>query len=73
MFKGWDYTELADAWNVYMPYDILDEPEHMEYDPLIWYIELALKKADFRETRVIRKMANDVRKFCRALYKQGHT
>ena len=73
MFRGWDWSELAEVWGVYLPYDILDEPDHYEYEPLVWYIELALSRANFCETRVIKKMAKDVREYAVALATDGHT
>ncbi len=129
-FNGWDWSELARAWGVYIPesyagkdmyvfcekkrlatpeekaedakrtYGLIEEDgtiteklwsdlfgtreeEHWddhgyedfnEYDPVLWYINLAMKKYDgANDTRVIKKMANDIRAFCRALAEQNHT
>ena len=123
-FNGWDWSELAKAWNVYIPesyagkdmyayaekhrlnpdmdkdrtYTVVEDDgtrrvekwtdlfggaEHWavndyedfnEHDPLLWYINGALKGYDGqKDTRVMKKMANDIRAFCRALVDQNHT
>lgn len=123
-FNGWDWSELARAWNVYIPesyagkdmyryaeerrlnpdidkdrtYTVINDDGTMEvkkwtdlfggaidwsennyedfneYDPLLWYINTAMRKYDgCKPTRVMRKMANDIRAFCRALAKSDHT
>lgn len=123
-FYGYDWSELAEAWNVYIPesyagkdmyryaeerrlnpdidkdktYTVIEDDgthrvekwtdlfggaldwsvneyeDFNEYDPLLWYIKCALKKYDGQEeTRVMKKMANDIRAFCRALAEQDHT
>jgi len=117
IFDGWDWTELAQAWNVYIPSsyagkdmyayaekrrlnpvsdnkvvfsketnledfmsDIdwsINEFENFEdYDPILWYINLALKRGWEQgyelKSRVIARMASDVRCFAYKLSKSSH-
>ena len=73
-FDGWDWTELAKAWNVYIPDDYwipgMKGYHETAYDhsPVIWLIESALKQYDGqRDTRVMRKLANDCRVYLKRL------
>jgi len=122
-FTGYDWTELARAWNIYIPnsyagkdmyecaekhrlnpgmdkglkyirinddgteeektwdgvfneldWSVNDYENFDETDPILWYITCALKKYDGgNETRVMKKIANDIREFCRALAKDSFT
>lgn len=126
-FDGWDWTELADAWGIYIPesyagkdmyefcekmrlnpelrdktdsyivceddgtetahsweelfgridYSVNEYENFDGYDPILWYIQIALKNSwdkDYNKpSRVIRKMANDVRCFAAALARDTHT
>jgi hypothetical protein len=124
-FNGWDWTELAKAWNLYIPEsysgeDMYDYAERNRLDeefrnrerkytvlhddgteeerdwndlfdnstfdwdnhgyepfdswhPIVWFIKGALHNdRDGSGTRVTRKLANDVRAFCRALATDSH-
>jgi len=73
-FKGWDWTELARAWNVYIPEDFwmgvesgVDYGFHatcVDSDPVKWLIDAALSRyAGIGKRRVTRKMANDCREY----------
>ncbi len=112
-FNGWDWSELADAWGIYIPEgyggvdmyeyaekrrlnpdekgpiahyineDGVDEPRELfdgidwsvnnyqpfnEYDPVVWYIIKVLGQYEgTKPTRVMMKMANDVRCFAKKL------
>ncbi len=126
-FDGWDWTELAVAWNIYIPFsyagkdmyafcekmrlnpelrkqtskytvlhedgteeekqwsDLFPEIDYSvneyenfdEFDPVVWYIQTALRvswgKDPNNVSRVVRKMANDVRCFAKKLAKSKHS
>jgi hypothetical protein len=74
LFKGWDWLELAYAWNVYIPEDYwmgVDSGVKFgfhascdDYDPVKWLIKGALSRYDGNKpTRVMRKLANDCREY----------
>lgn len=69
-FRGWDYTELAKAWN--LP---LDEDYNSERDAELTrlYLEAVVLPCEFRFTHnrkfVIRRHANDIRAYCMAMAK----
>jgi len=64
-FDGWDYLELAIAWNLYIP----DDDNTNTYVPadnkvIKWFLEGVLRNYSFGEKRfVIRKVAKDLRIF----------
>ena len=120
-FDGWDWSELANAWGIYLPYsyagkdmyayaekmrlrtdeekaedakktygvieddgtvtehlwddmfgdtlrwDTNDYEDFNEFDPIIWFIDAAMRGNDGDGSRVTRKMANDVRCFAKKL------
>ena len=71
-FTGWDWTELAHAWNVYIPEDFwiagIGDYVCNDYDPVVWIIQEALKQYNgMTSTYVMRKMANDIRIYLRLL------
>lgn len=109
-FNGWDWRELATAWNIYIPdsyagrdlyllvkkqkedpkpsrfvtkldelfdnYDSWVEPVYEDFDetdPLIWYIDIVLRRAQGNSTRVMKKMAKDVRDYLNKLAKSNYT
>ena len=58
-FDGWDYTELADAWNLYIP----DFEFHDEY-PIIWFLDGVLDNHNkYNKSFVLSKVANDLRTY----------
>jgi len=114
---GWDWRELANAWNVYIPesyagkdmykyseerrleleagierkeqsnimkqldmqidWSVNEYEDFNESDPLVWYIGIVLNNAwkyDLNgNSRVMRKMANDIRCFAEKLSKSKHS
>lgn len=65
MFKGYDYTELAEKWGMYIPNRAgLDGlPEDFEYIQL--YIDHFAFRSDNK--RQIKAIAKDIKQFCQAL------
>lgn len=84
-FHGWDWTELCEAWNVYMPKDFyIPDPENKygfhptcyEIDPIKWYLTSVMKGYMGNEsTRPMKKCAKDLRKFLALLgdKEKGHS
>ena len=64
MIKGWDWMELAEEWNVYIPEDYFAHEKFDDFNPVQWYIREVLTHYDgVSDTMMMRKMGNDVRKF----------
>jgi hypothetical protein len=63
-FNGWDYTELAEAWNLYIPVWPMDD-KLIEY-----YLEGLFRNYNGNKpTRPMRKAAKDIRLFLTELSK----
>lgn len=71
-FEGWDWTELAKAWNLYIPEDYwiagIGDYLYNDHDPVVWLIRSSLQQYNgMASTRSMQKMANDVRIYLRLL------
>lgn len=77
-FKGWDWRELCEAWDIYVPDDFYEpdpknewgfHPTCSERDPIKWFIKGAIKNEMFggKKSRPLMKCAKDVRIFLRLL------
>ena len=64
MFKGWDYTELAKAWN--QPYDESDIDDEDELAERLRYYLQNILSWD-HNNRVMKKHADDIRAYCFAM------
>jgi len=71
-FNGYDWTELARAWNVYIPDDFFMgigfsygfHPTCKDYDPIKWMIYGAIEGYDgIKSSRVMYKLAQDCREY----------
>jgi len=59
-FQGWDYLELANAWNLYIP----DANSNIEdHEPIKWFLEKILRNYINGKTRITKKVASDLRVF----------
>lgn len=75
-FDGWDFMELADAWNIHVPDDCWIpgyegwHPEISDSGVISIYLEGVMKKYGGGEpTRVMKKCAKDIRIYCELLSK----
>ena len=67
-FDGWDFMELAEAWNIHVPYDSMGVIT--DADGIVMYLESVMKSYDGNEsTRCMKKCAKDIRIFCIGLSK----
>ena len=59
-FQGWDYLELALAWNLYIP-DVGSDIE--DHKPIEWFLREVLKGYVRGDRRIIGKVSKDLRIF----------
>ena len=69
MLTGYDYEELANEWCLYLP-DYLDDFSDISTADWIRMYLISISKLN-RSERVIKKIANDIRKHCRLMATYG--
>ena len=72
-FYGWDYIELAIAWNLYIP-DVDNIDVIADHKPIKWFLNCVLDGArNNGTTMVMKKVASDLRIFLSKLGDENNT